>query len=94
MINCRYIYKYHYHNLPHQSFRITETSEQIVWIYADKQVFYRCYGLPETLMFCDDLLNQYNKSHSLDKYTNFDLSMKQKLIYSNLINFINNSNSF
>lgn len=83
-----YLYKGDYKHLKHQGLIINDTKEHIVWIKDSDNFYYRCYGLPETISFCEKILLSLNSKNNLNELKQKSaLSNKQKLIFDSLLNF-------
>ena len=83
-----FIYNGNYKHLKHQELKIRDTQEHIVWIYKDKALYYRCYGLPQTINFCEKLLSTLKEKKSLREIQLDVLSNKEKLLIQNLMIFL------
>ena len=82
-----FIFKGDYQHLNYKALKINDTSEHIVWIYQNNLFYYRCYGLPQTIVFCEKILFMLNKHGELSKLTLGSLNNKEKLILHHLASF-------
>ena len=83
-----YLYEGDYKHLMHQALIINDTKEHIVWVYENNKFYYRCYGLPETISFCETILLCLNSKNTLNELKHKStFSNKEKLILESLISF-------
>ena len=83
-----YLYQGDYKHLDYQQLQINDTKEHIVWIYDNNKFYYRCYGLPETINFCEKILLCLNSKNTVNELKQkFALSNKEKLILESLLSF-------
>ena len=87
-MNKSFIYRGDYKSLKYQSLKLNDTKEHIVWIYDKEKFYYRCYGLPDTISFCEKALLYLNREKTINELLLIKtLNNKEKLIIQNLNSF-------
>lgn len=82
------LYKGGYKHLEYQQLKINDTKEYIVWIHENNTFYFRCYGLPDTINFCEKALVYLNREKKLNDCLQIEkLNNKEKLIIQNLTAF-------
>ena len=84
-ISNEYIFKGDYSAQPHKSLKLLQTNEEIVWIIDGDQVKFRCYGLPDTIHFCQTMLRIYNTQALNTMKLN---NTRERLMYHHLHQFL------